>query len=250
VVSNGSEVTPRPLVGFSVYVEMASHGPWAEESALLPYSYLSALGRAGGTPVLLPPAPGEEDRLLDLLDGMVLTGGPDVDPGLYGAERHSLTDRPRPQRDQWELALCRAALARPVPLLAICRGLQVLNVAAGGTLHQHLPDVVGHEEHRVKPGQTSPVRVGLAEGTRVASILGPGADGLCHHHQAIDRLGGDLRAVGFAADGTIEAVERPGPAFAVGVQWHPEDNPADDRLFRALVTEAAAYHRRKGGGAG
>jgi gamma-glutamyl-gamma-aminobutyrate hydrolase PuuD len=177
------------------------------------------------------------------LDGVVMTGGPDVDPGRYGASAHAQTDAPRRERDAWELALCEAALEMDLPLLAICRGLQVLNVALGGTLHQHLPDVVGHDSHRGTLGHMSPNSVAIEPGTAVASILGSGTEGLCHHHQALDRMGGRLRAVGFAPDGTVEAAELPGHAFAVGVQWHPEDNPADDRLFSALVGAAAHYRR-------
>jgi gamma-glutamyl-gamma-aminobutyrate hydrolase PuuD len=176
------------------------------------------------------------------LDGVVVTGGPDVDPARYGAARHPQTGPPRPERDGWEIALCQAALARDLPLLAICRGVQVLNVAQGGTLHQHLPEVVGHARHRVEPGQMESNTVTLASGSLSASILGTSTRGLCHHHQAIDRLGAGLRAVGFAADGTIEALEVVSKAFAVGVQWHPEDDPDDDRLFRALVD--AATRRR------
>jgi gamma-glutamyl-gamma-aminobutyrate hydrolase PuuD len=177
------------------------------------------------------------------LDGVVVTGGPDVDPARYGAARHPQTGRPRPERDGWEVALCLAALARDLPLLAICRGVQVLNVAQGGTLHQHLPEVVEHSRHRVAPGHMESNAVTLASGSLTASILGTSTQGLCHHHQAIDRLGDGLRAVGRAADGTIEALEAEGKTFAVGVQWHPEDDPGDDRLFRALVDAALRCRR-------
>jgi gamma-glutamyl-gamma-aminobutyrate hydrolase PuuD len=190
--------------------------------------------------------------VLGVLDGLVVTGGADVDPRRYGAGTHGQTDPPREERDAWELALCKAALEMDLPLLAICRGLQVLNVALGGTLHQHLPDVVGHNSHRATLGHKRPNSVAFEPGTTVASILGPGTEGLCHHHQAIDRLGSHLQAVGFAPDGTVEAAEVPGHAFAIGVQWHPEDNPADDRLFTALVGAAADYReaRRSDIGAG
>jgi gamma-glutamyl-gamma-aminobutyrate hydrolase PuuD len=173
-----------------------------------------------------------------VVDALVLTGGPDVGPGTYGAEAHDQTDPPRPERDTWEVALCHGALQQGLPLLAICRGLQVLNVALGGTLHQHLPDVLGHDRHRPVPGRPAPNGVALKPGSRLASILGARTQGRCHHHQAVDRLGEGVEAVGFAEDGTVEAVEIPGPDFAVGVQWHPEDDQADDRLFVALVEAA------------
>ena len=150
---------------------------------------------------------------------------------------------PGPERDAWEVALCRAALDDDLPILAICRGLQVLNVAMGGTLHQHLPEVIGNSLHREVVGQLTSNEITLLEDSAVGSIVGTRTEGLCHHHQAVDRLGRRMRAVGFAADGTVEAVEVAGQEFALGVQWHPEDNPDDDRLFEALV-EAAAAHRR------
>jgi gamma-glutamyl-gamma-aminobutyrate hydrolase PuuD len=243
VASNECDWLDRPLIGLSTYVETARYGTWEQRVALLPHAYVDAVIRAGGGAVLLPPMPFEPPLVLGVLDGVVVTGGPDVDPGRYGASAHAQTDPPRQERDAWELALCEAALEMDLPLLAICRGLQVLNVALGGTLHQHLPEVVGHDSHRGTLGHMSPNSVAIEPGTAVASILGSGTEGLCHHHQALDRLGGRLHAVGFAPDGTVEAAEVPGRAFAIGVQWHPEDNPADDRLFAALV--GAATHHRK-----
>jgi putative glutamine amidotransferase len=186
------------------------------------------------------------DAVLSTLDALVLTGGPDVDPARYGAEPHEATGRPRPARDAWEEELCRGALARDLPVLAICRGLQVLNVALGGTLHQHLPDLVGHEGHRTAPGEMSPNDVTMVAGTRLASVLGGQARGHCHHHQAIDRLGRGLVVAARAEDGTVEAAELPGPTFAVGVQWHPEDNPDDDRLFVALLQAALRARPHRG----
>jgi len=235
-----------PLVGLSTYVERARYGAWDEPAALVPQGYVSAVARAGGHPVLLPPAPVGPEAVLSVLDGLVLIGGPDVDPRTYGAEAHPQTDPPREERDAWELALCREALHLGLPLLAICRGLQVLNVALGGTLHQHLPEVVGHDDHRDGLGQMKSNRVALSDGSLVSTILGGSTEGLCHHHQGVDQLGDGARAAGFAADGTIEAVEVPGQPFAVGVQWHPEDNPEDDRLFSALVRAATGYRDRRG----
>jgi putative glutamine amidotransferase len=232
---------PQPLIGLSTYVEMAHHGVWDELCALLPYSYVDAVAQAGGCPVLLPPSRSGAPVVLEAVDALVLTGGPDVDPRLYGSPPHHETDSPREDRDAWEMALCRGALELGLPLLAICRGLQLLNVSLGGTLHQHLPEVVGHDAHRAAPGQMSPLRVALEPGSAIGSILGAETEGRCHHHQGVDRLGGRLEAVGFADDGSIEAVEVLGGEFAIGVQWHPEDNPDDGRLFVALV-EAARRH--------
>ncbi len=236
------EAPAPPVIGLSTYIERARFGVWDEPAALLPHNYLSAVTRSGGCPVLLPPSPSDAGTALSAVDGLVLIGGPDVDPATYGAEAHHQTDRPRQERDAWEIDLCRGALDRDLPLLAICRGLQVLNVIMGGTLHQHLPDVLGQDTHRAGPGQTRPNRVALKSGSAIAAILGTETDAHCYHHQAVDRLGQRLEAVGFADDGTLEAVEVPGHDFALGVQWHPEDNQADDRLFVALV--AAARRRR------
>jgi gamma-glutamyl-gamma-aminobutyrate hydrolase PuuD len=214
-------------------------------SALVPFTYVSAVIRSGGTPLLLPPSPTAAGTVLSVLSGLVVTGGPDVDPARYGAEPHQETDVPRPERDWWESELSLAALEMELPLLAICRGLQVLNVALGGTLHQHVPDVIGTDDHRVVRGQMTPNRFSIADGTALAHVLGTTTDGMCHHHQAIDHLGRGLRAVAFAPDGTVEAAELPGRQFALGVQWHPEDSETDDRLFKALVEAAIGYQERR-----
>jgi putative glutamine amidotransferase len=239
VTSKISDRPVPPLIGLSTYVETARFGSSEERVALLPQTYVSAVARAGGSAVLLPPSSLDPMFVLSALHGLVVAGGPDIDPRRYGASPHRQTDPPRGERDVWEIALCQRALASGLPLLAICRGLQVLNVSLGGTLHQHLPDIVGHDSHRA--GQLSPNRVELKTPSAVASMLGTETRGYCHHHQAIDDLGAGLEAVGFAADGTVEAVERPGNAFAIGVQWHPEENPADDRLFAGLVQAATKY---------
>ena len=252
MASNASEgVETPPLIGLSTYVDRARHGAWDEVAAILPYTYVRSVSRAGGCAVLLPPSPdgpaagqstpARAGAVLGALDGLIVTGGPDVDPRLYGALPHSKTDSPREERDAWEIALCRGALERDLPLLAICRGLQVLNVSLDGTLHQHLPDVLGSDAHRAAPGQMTANRVALNAGTAVASILGAETVGSCHHHQAIELLGRRVQAVGFAGDGAIEAVEVEGNGFAIGVQWHPEDDQDDDRLFVALVEAASRY---------
>ncbi|UQS26708.1 gamma-glutamyl-gamma-aminobutyrate hydrolase family protein [Amycolatopsis thermalba] len=227
MASNASE----PIIGLTTYTEKASWGVWHTEAALLPRSYVDSVKQAGGIPVLLPA--GDSD-VLSAVDALVLSGGADVDPARYGQQPQDKTVT-RPERDAFEFALARAALDRGLPVLGVCRGMQVLNVALGGSLIQHLPDRVGHTEHQPSPGVYGPTHVTLAAGSRVAAILGAQTKCQCYHHQAVDRLGDGLRAVGWAADGTVEAVEVPGAGFVVGVQWHPEQDTQEVRLFAALV---------------
>jgi gamma-glutamyl-gamma-aminobutyrate hydrolase PuuD len=233
------------VIGLTTYAETAKMLVWHREFALLHASYLAATERGGGFAVLLPPQRGGgADEVLDRLDALVLTGGADVDPARYGEVPAERTSAPRVLRDEWETALARAALRRDMPLLAICRGLQVLNVALGGTLHQHLPDVAGHEGHQPAPGVFGAVDVDVVPGTRTAELTGLRPRVSCHHHQALARLAPGLTVTGRAADGTVEAVEVPGQSFAVGVQWHPEENSADGRLFTALVDAGQRYRER------
>jgi putative glutamine amidotransferase len=226
-----------PLIGLSTYlVESARWGVWDLPSALLPAGYHRLVQRAGGRPVLLPPdVPGAAADLVDRLDGAVIAGGPDVEPARYGAERDPRCGPPAPERDAWELALIAAALDRRVPLLAICRGMQLLNVALGGTLHQHL------DHHAGPPGVFAEHPVTVVPGTALAAVLSDAPALLpvpTYHHQAVDRLGTGLVASAHAADGTVEALELPGAgSFALGVQWHPEAD-GDPRLMAALVTAA------------
>jgi gamma-glutamyl-gamma-aminobutyrate hydrolase PuuD len=235
-----------PVIGITTYVEPARWGSWDRDAALLPHSYVAAVIAAGGVPVLLPPVPGGAEAVLAGLDGLLVSGGADVDPARYGQGAHETTDRPRGDRDTWETDLLRLALDRSIPVLAICRGLQVLNVALGGTLHQHLPEVCGHDGHRPVPGTYGTTDVALVAGTKVAEILGAAAVVPCHHHQAVDRVADGLVVSGRAGDGTIEAMELDDPdRWVVAVQWHPEDG-ADPRLAEAFVAEA----RRSGGSSG
>jgi putative glutamine amidotransferase len=256
-----------PTVGLTTYVEQARWGPWDTPVALLTRTYLDAVARAGAVPVLLPPVVpgGDVDAAagvaVDGLDGLIVSGGGDVDPARYGATPHSETAELRRERDAWELAVLRAATGARTPLLAICRGAQLLNVAAGGTLHQHVPDVVRNTDHRPAPGTFGRVRVDVVPGTRLAGIVGAALDVPCAHHQAIDRVGAGLRVSARAPDGTVEAVEPVGPdtdsdgprnggdgdPFVLGIQWHPEEDGEDLRLFSALV---AAARDRTGEGAG
>jgi putative glutamine amidotransferase len=236
-----------PVIGITAYDEEAAWRRWKARAAVLPYAYVDAVRRAGGRPVLLPPGgdANEASETVAGLDGLIVAGGPDVDPVRYGQARHPKTQPSVPVRDAWDLAVTGAALAQGVPLLAICRGMQVLNVCRGGTLHQHVPDLVGHERHEGTPGVYArhPVRIS-ADSALAGVVPEPGYFAVpTYHHQAVDLLGEGLRAVAWAEDGTVEAVE-PGPSqlgglsgFVLGVQWHPEQGD-DVRLFGALVSAA------------
>ncbi|WP_086843262.1 gamma-glutamyl-gamma-aminobutyrate hydrolase family protein [Amycolatopsis kentuckyensis] len=229
----------EPVIGLTSYLEPAKFLVWDTEAVLLHRVYVDCVVAAGGIPVLLPPVSEAYDRLVSTMDGLVLTGGADVEPARYGHEPHPAT-YVRPERDAFEFGLFGAARRAGKPVLGVCRGLQVMSVALGGTLTQHLPES-GTTEHQPAPATFGRGTVTLAEGSRAASILGPETKTLCYHHQAIDRLGTGLEAVGWAADGTIEAAEVPGE-FTLGVQWHPEQDTDDVRLFQALV-EASKENR-------
>ena len=237
--SNGSDSTALPLIGLSAYGERAAHGVWDHDAVLLPRTYSDMVIAAGGIPVVLPSRV-EVTAAVDRIDGLVLSGGADVDPEFYGAPRDPRTGAPRRERDAAEIAMVRRALERGIPVLGVCRGMQVLNVALGGTLVQHLPDTVGHEGHRPAPGVFGTVKVTLDSASRVGAAVGPAVAVQCHHHHAVERLADGLVAVGTAEDGTVEAVELPGPPFVVGVQWHPEQDATELRLMSAFVAAAAA----------
>jgi gamma-glutamyl-gamma-aminobutyrate hydrolase PuuD len=230
----------RPLIGITTYAQPARWGVWDLPAALVPLDYVDSVERAGGRAVLLPPSVDGVEETLDVLDGIVFSGGADVDPARYGAEAHPETDEPQARRDAGELALLEAALARDLPTLAICRGFQLLNVARGGDLVQHLPETVGSDEHKQIPGEFAVHPVEVKEGSRLASIVGAGPKVTSHHHQALGRVGDGLVECAWAADGTLEAIEDPDLRFAVGVQWHPEAGE-DDALFAALVEQAREY---------
>jgi gamma-glutamyl-gamma-aminobutyrate hydrolase PuuD len=230
----------RPVVGITTYVVPAKWSYWELEAALVPADYVRAVERAGGRPLLVPPAEDGVAETLDAVDGLVFSGGADLDPALYGQEPHPETLGVGEQRDRAELALLEGALARDMPVLAICRGSQVLNVARGGDLVQHLPEVVGDEKHKHTPGTFADHDVSLEEGTRLADILGDRAPVKSHHHQGFGRVGEGLRVAAHAEDGTIEAVEDPSHRFALGVLWHPEAGE-DMKLFEELVRQAREY---------
>ena len=229
----------RPVVGVTTYLEPVRWMVWDRPAAVLPRSYVDSLVAAGAVPVLLPPVPAGAAEVVAAVDALVLSGGSDVDPERYGETLHPATVV-RPDRDAWELAVLRAALDRGIPVLAICRGAQLLNVACGGTLHQHLPEMTDYPAHVPEPGVFGTSRVRVQPGTVLASILGTEAKVACYHHQAVDRIGAGLVATAWAEDGTVEALEHGAHRFVVGVQWHPEQDQEDGRLFTALVAATAA----------
>ena len=234
----------RPTIGITASQETVTAGPWVEESALVPVHYVQAVQRAGGRAILL--APDAEDAaepsgVLELVDGVIVTGAAgDVDPARYGAEPHAETRPVAGTRDDYELALVRAAGDRGVPLLGICRGMQVVNVAHGGTLVQHLPDALGHARHAEMPGAFVRHEVRLEPGSLAARAVGAEAAAVHgYHHQGVDAIGEGLRATAWSAleDGIVEAVERAGDGFVLGVLWHPEEDEAS-RVIAALVDAA------------
>jgi putative glutamine amidotransferase len=228
-----------PRIGATTYREPTRWGVWDEPADLLPATYARAIEDAGGVAVLLPPAtPRNAAAALDGVDGLLLVGGPDVDPRRYGAPRDSHTGPARSDRDSWELALAEEALARDLPLLAVCRGMQVLNVALGGDLIQHLPDEVGTDLHCPVVGEHGRHAVDLAAGSRLADILGPRPTIATYHHQAVRTLGRGLTACGWAEDGVVEAVELGDRHWVFGVQWHPEAFEGHE-LFAAFVAACA-----------
>jgi putative glutamine amidotransferase len=236
----------RPVIGLCTALERARWSVWDQQAFLLPRSYIDAVQRAGGLAIMLPPdarAMKDPDAVLDLVDGLILAGGADIDPDAYGEERHRNTVGTVPERDTFEIALTRRAFERDVPLLGICRGMQLMNVARGGTLLQHLPESHGHHEHRRNPGSFDGADhdVRLAEGSLAARAAGETTHGTkSHHHQGVDRLGDGLEVTGWSTlDELPEAIEVPGSRFALGVQWHPEADETS-RLIEALVAEAVA----------
>lgn len=229
-----------PRIGLTTYREQAVFGVWDVPADLLPVSYADSITDAGGVPMLLPPPDLEHPpeaaaaAVLDGVHGLVISGGADVDPERYDAARDDATGPARPDRDGWEFALVREALRRDMPLLGVCRGMQVLTVALGGTLTQHLPDVVHNTSHQPEIGVHGRHEVRLADGSRIAQIVGSTAEVATYHHQAVDTLPDAAVACGWAEDGTIEAFEVSDKTWALGVQWHPEAYEGSS-LFTAFV---------------
>jgi putative glutamine amidotransferase len=225
----------RPIIGITTYVVPATWGVWHDlPTTLVPHDYVAAVTQAGGRAVLLPPDDQDAD-VLRVLDGLVLAGGADLSPELYGAEPQPETVT-SPERDNAEMSLLRRALEMDMPVLGVCRGMQLLTVAAGGRLHQHLPDVLGHEKHRPAPGVYGEHQAEFTPGSRIAALMGDDLGIHCFHHQGVADPG-TLTVTGRAADGLVEAVEDPDHRFVLGVQWHPEAI-RDARLFGALVAAA------------
>lgn len=234
----------RPIIGITTYRERACWGVWHRSADLLGAGYADAVLAAGGAPVLIPPLPEAALDALGALDGLVLAGGADLDPGRYGAAPHPATGSPRPDRDETELRLAAACLDSGLPLLAICRGMQVLNVALGGDLVQHLPDVEGAAAHRCADGVFVERTVAVEPTSLLGSIVGAELDVHCYHHQAVGQVAAGLRAVAWSEDGLVEALESvDAGAFLLAVQSHPEES-ADRRLFGRLVDAAAARTRQ------
>lgn len=240
----------RPVIGICTALERARWSVWDQQAALLPSNYLQAIRSAGGFALMLAPDPEllvDPSQALDLIDGLILAGGADIDPAIYGAEPHPETVGSVPERDAFEIALTRAAIERDLPVLGICRGMQLINVALGGTLHQHLPDLFSHGEHRRVLGSFdgSEHDVQVEHGSLAASVIGQATHMTkSHHHQGVERLGEGLLASATAPnDGLVEALELPGRRFVLGVQWHPE---ADERspVIGGLVA-AARKHASK-----
>jgi putative glutamine amidotransferase len=230
-----------PVIGITGYSARAAWGAWDAEAVLLPRPYVEAVARAGAAPVVLPPLPGVVAAALPRLDGLIVAGGPDVEPVRYGEEPGVHTQPPNRDRDESELLLLTEAIDAGMPVLGICRGMQLLNVLRGGTLHQHLPDVVGADTHAPKIGSYARHPVSVKPGTKLAEILGRTHVGEVptYHHQGVDLLGAGLLPTAWAPDGTLEAVEDPDLPFCIGVQWHPEAGD-DPSLFRGLVGAARA----------
>jgi len=245
---NASEAVIRPVLGLTTYLQQAQTGVWDVRASFLPAIYLEGVTLAGGIATLLPPQPVDADivdRVLAGLDGLVITGGRDVDPASYGHVKHPSTDEPARDRDAWEFALLHGALARRLPVLGICRGAQLLNIALGGTLHQHLPDVVGHTRHQAGNAVFTTSTVRTVPGTRVAGLVGESTEVQCYHHQAIADVGRGLMVSARDGDDVIEAVEADPEVYPdrwiVAVQWHPEERLDDLRLFAGAVAAARDY---------
>jgi putative glutamine amidotransferase len=233
-----------PAIGICAALERARWGPWEDTVTMLPRSYATAVQAAGGLALLLPPddtATEAPDPLLDRIDALILAGGADVDPASYGAQRHPEIGPTWPERDRFEIALARRAIERGMPVLGVCRGMQIINVALGGTLLQHLPDVIHTDEHRHTPGAFVDHEVRLEPGSLAARAAG--AERITvksHHHQGIDELGEGLIATGWSVnDELIEAIELAGEGHALGVLWHPEED-GQSRVIASLVETARA----------
>jgi putative glutamine amidotransferase len=227
----------QPVIGLTSYLEPAKWGAWDQPAALIPWNYVNKLQAAGAAVVILPPD-ADSHTAIARLDGLVMAGGADIEPARYGAEHKEGTDKPRVERDASELGLYRAAREANLPVFGICRGLQIMAVAHGGSLHQHLPDLVGNTLHRDAPGTFNNHGATFTPGSLIAGLVGATEVTVnSSHHQAVDSPG-NLTVTGYAEDGTVEVCEDPSAEFVLGVQWHPEfsdDENISENLFRAFV---------------
>lgn len=214
----------RPIIGMTTALIRAKWSVWDAEVTLIDSRYINAVDRVGGLPVLLPPNGGSAADVVACLDGMLFIGGADVNPEFYGAKPHPLS-KPVPKRlDEWNLQLMKAAIAANVPFLGICRGLQLLNVLQGGTLHQHLPDVLGHDKHALAPGVKGKHIVRIAKGSVLEPIMGLNPSVTSYHHQAADKIGHDLEPIAWSEEGIVEGLRLTTHPWAIGVQWHAEED--------------------------
>ena len=228
----------RPIIGITGELEATRWRDWIREAVVSPVSYTRAVERAGGAPVILPPVPSSSvPSLIARIDALVVASGRDVDPSLYDQAPHEQTDAPDHRRDRFEILMIRAAIEADLPLLAISRGMHILNVARGGTLIQHLPDRVGSESHKPDPVKRTIHDVQISAASKLGRVLGATAQVPAAHHQAVEEIGSGLLAVAWTPDQMVEAVELQGHKFGIGVQWHPEESD-DARIFEALVAAA------------
>lgn len=250
-LASTSSATGKPIIGLTTYLEQAQTGVWDVQAAFLPKVYFEAVTNAGGIAVLLPPQPVNDEiaaSILSGLDGIIMTGGKDIDPSRYGQDAHPETDEPRPDRDEWEDVLLRGAIDQEVPFLGICRGAQLLNVSLGGTLTQHLPDVIGTTRYNLGGGIFADNEVQIDSASKLGEVFGEHSafDVKSYHHQAIDDLAQGLVVTARSDDGVIQAVELPTVPFGVAVQWHPEQGAHEDALlFEGLVAAARQYRAAK-----
>ena len=240
----------KPLIGLTTYRQRSQTGVWDVDAAFLPSEYFDAVNRAGGIAVLIPPQvldSADAKRILSGLDGLIISGGRDVDPSLYGQAPGEHTDKPDQKRDALELALYDVAIAENIPFLGICRGQQVLNVKRGGTLLQHLPDVVGSTKYQLGNAEYTIAKIAVSPNTLLSRALHGDATvtGALYHHQGIDQVGEGLTVVAKSEDGIVEAVELANHPFGLAVQWHPEHTPEDNRLFEALIEAANTYRSKR-----
>jgi len=240
---------PKPIIGLTTYRQQGQTGVWNTEMAMIPAFYIEGITRAGGLAIMLPPqqlSGAEAKDIVSSLDGLMLCGGRDIDPSRYGQSPHAEAEQPDKLRDDLEEKLLSAAIDADLPFLGICRGAQMLNINRGGTLIQHLPDVVGDNRYQLGNAKFSPADVEVETSSILGSLVGDKvSNAALYHHQAIDELGKGLKITAKTEDGIIEAVELADHPFGVAVQWHPEQTLDDLRIFEGLIEAARKYRGTK-----